>query len=304
MRLSQFLFLVELKKHGSFSRVAEELLISQPSISRAIAELEEELGYPIVKRNKKGIRFTDQGELVLQNATIIMEKISTIKQLQANEEYFKGIVTVGASPFWGDIIVADALINIQKNYPNLCIKLKEESTDSIIKYVASGRFDIGVIMSYDSDETSIFNEINKNELDYGNLFCDEVSLFTGPNHPLCEKRNIKVTDILQYPYATSSDKIATNFTLKFFRKYGYDKEIIEISNRNSLRKFVMMSNSFTAMPKKLFYLSESFKDSLVYLVLPNFRWNCKIGWIRRHERVPIVEKKIIEALALQCEQFR
>ena len=68
MRLNQFEYLLALQRHGNFSRAAEELYVTQPSISVAIRELEEELGYALLLRSKKGVSFTAEGLIVLEKA--------------------------------------------------------------------------------------------------------------------------------------------------------------------------------------------------------------------------------------------
>ena len=64
MRLTQLQYLLEIKKQGSISKAAQHLYIAQPSMSAAIKELEEELGYELMKRSKKGVTFTSLGEQV------------------------------------------------------------------------------------------------------------------------------------------------------------------------------------------------------------------------------------------------
>ena len=304
MRLNQFLFLVELKKQGSYSKAAEKLRVSQPSISRAIKELEEELGYSLLNRGKKGVRFTDRGALVLENATAIMERIENIRRIQYEvERSMKTCVYLGGTPYFCDALLSDVLISIQEKYPHISIELKEDSSRNTVKNVVNHGLDMGVVMTYDSDENSIFNEIERHELYYLVLFSDDASFCVRPNHPLCGGNLVPITEIMHYPYVTSADSTVTKYTLKLFKKYGYDHEIREISNRNSLRKFVLMCDAITAMPKKLFFATETFKQSLTILPAADFRWRCKVGLIHREQEYSPVEKKIVEELTAQCRRF-
>ena len=72
MRLTQLQYLLEIKKQGSISKAAQHLYIAQPSMSAAIKELEEELGYELMKRSKKGVTFTSLGEQVIEKAVVII----------------------------------------------------------------------------------------------------------------------------------------------------------------------------------------------------------------------------------------
>jgi DNA-binding transcriptional LysR family regulator len=304
MRLNQFLFLVELKKHGSYSKAAEMLRVSQPSISRAIKELEEELGYELLYRGKNGVRFTERGAVVLENAAAIMERIENIRRIQYEVgRLLKTCVYLGGTPYFCDALLSDVLISIQEKYPHISIELKEDSSRNTVKNVVDHSLDMGVVMTYDSDENRIFHEIERNELHYLELFSDDVCFCVRPNHPLCGGKPVPITEVMHYPYVTSADSTVTKYTLKFFKKYGYDHEIREISNRNSLRKFVLMCDAITAMPQKLFYATETVKQSLTILPTADFRWRCKVGLIHREKEYSPAEKKIVEELTAQCWRF-
>ena len=72
MRLNQLKFLVELNKYKTISETAKKLYISQPSLSTAIKELEEELGFAIIERSNRGVEFTKRGEIVLKYSRDVM----------------------------------------------------------------------------------------------------------------------------------------------------------------------------------------------------------------------------------------
>ena len=86
MRLSQLKFLVELKKHKTISETAQSLYVSQPSLSTAIKELEEELGFNIIERSNKGIQFTKRGEIVLKYSRDVMQAVNSIERLGRKQE--------------------------------------------------------------------------------------------------------------------------------------------------------------------------------------------------------------------------
>ena len=85
MRLNQFEFLIALEEYGSFSKAAQVLFISQPSLSAAIKELETELGVTLLERSRKGVTFTEKGEQVLQEARKIEESVGRIKRIALQE---------------------------------------------------------------------------------------------------------------------------------------------------------------------------------------------------------------------------
>lgn len=68
MKLNQFRYLVAISEHGSIAKAARALYTSQPAISQSMKELEEELGFPVLVRDRIGTTFTLQGEQVLEIA--------------------------------------------------------------------------------------------------------------------------------------------------------------------------------------------------------------------------------------------
>lgn len=86
MRLNQLSYLVAIERYGTISRAAEALYVSQPSISVAVRELEEELGYPLLVRNNRGIRFTEEGLQVLQRARNILREVDEIHCIRQESE--------------------------------------------------------------------------------------------------------------------------------------------------------------------------------------------------------------------------
>ena len=82
MRISQFEYLVSLEKYKSFSKTAQHIFVAQSSISQAVKELEDEMGFMIIRRSNKGISFTPQGKLVLDKAKKIMQEIESLEEMK------------------------------------------------------------------------------------------------------------------------------------------------------------------------------------------------------------------------------
>ena len=101
MRLSQLKYLVELSKHRTISKTAQVLYISQPSLSTAIKELEEELGFDILERSNKGVAFTKRGAMVLKYSQEVMQSITSIERMGKQlERTRKGYLSIGSDPIF------------------------------------------------------------------------------------------------------------------------------------------------------------------------------------------------------------
>lgn len=81
MRLEHFQYIVEIARCKSMSKASKKLYITQPSLSTAIQNLEEELGFQIFKRSASGVTLTDKGESLLKIAEEIVRQLEQVKEL-------------------------------------------------------------------------------------------------------------------------------------------------------------------------------------------------------------------------------
>ena len=142
MRLNQFRFLVALKKYGTISKAAQQLYISQPSLSAAIREMEEELGFEVVKRTRKGVVFTAKGEQVLERSqNILMEVEEILKLSTQSTESYQGTLSVGCVPYVYHSIILDTLMDMKEKYPKITTRLTEDNSYKLAEQVHQQELD-------------------------------------------------------------------------------------------------------------------------------------------------------------------
>ena len=179
MRLNQFEIIAALENCNSLSEVAEELFLTQPSVSKAIRELEEEIGYTVLRRTKTGVEFTELGREVLHNAKQIMACVTAIKnqQVVTNEE-IRGKISLGVTRYWGSDIFTQVLWDFNEQYPNVSIWFCEGFSSDIITAVEQKQLNLGIIMTYSTDKEAMQQRILESSLKYKVLFVDKVNLLT------------------------------------------------------------------------------------------------------------------------------
>lgn len=138
VNLNLYKYFYEIAKHNSFTKAANELLISQPSLSYNIKVLEEELGYKLFSREKGKIKLTFKGEKLYQKLCSIFEIIDTM----GNDNDIKGDVMIGIRPLLA-INALPAYVNqIIRVYPNININYKMRSNEELIEGLKNGEFDL------------------------------------------------------------------------------------------------------------------------------------------------------------------
>jgi molybdate transport repressor ModE-like protein len=132
-------------RHGSFSRAAEELALTQSAVSQQVASLERQLGVQLLQRGRGGVRPTPAGDALIAHAAALAERLqlagTQLAEL-ASEEGRR--LRVGAFPSALATLVPDAVAALVKRAPGLEIQLAEGRLDALVKGVRDGELHVAV----------------------------------------------------------------------------------------------------------------------------------------------------------------
>lgn len=296
MNLHQFQYLLAIHEYGTITKAAQELFVAAPSVSSAIKELEEELGYQLLIRHRNGVTFTEQGE----EAIGIMQEIDSCIQRLKRLDHFDGTaltghVVLGGSAHVNNALLSNLLLHLRQKYPGLKVTLTDGDSQTILKMTAQGAIDLGVIMFCNVDASIFLRELKRNQLQFTELFTDEMCFVVRQEHPLLQQDAANLCDILQYPYYTYGDALNEK-TLDFFFSYNPQQEILQINDRDSLRRMLLHSDGITLMP--LFSkdcIQEQF-TGLSFLQIRDFAYECKVGWIHKGGTLNRAEQAVVAEL--------
>ena len=298
MRLNQFRFLDALKKYGTISRAAEQLYISQPSLSAAIKELEEELGFEVVTRTRKGVVFTALGEQVLEHSKRILQEVEEIQNLSGKaDRMYQGSLSIGCVPYVYHSIILDTLMDMKQKYPKLTTRLTEESSYSMAEQVHQRELDLAVIMTSNIERNSWDATFQKYELEYQELFHDRMYFWVGQNHQLYQQDSITMAEALQYPFITYRN-LLNKFNRSMLQEYNRNLDIIQLDDRESLYRYLRKSQAITVMPMCTLSQDDYYLDGIVKpLRITDLDWETRVGMIyRKDEKVSMEQKEFVSLL--------
>lgn len=162
MNTKQYEYALVLAAEGSFSKAAEKLGITQPSLSQYIKKLENEVGAELFKRNGQFLLPTRAGQIFLQKASRIgklqRDMLMEISELQGG---FKGSINVGISPFRCSGMMPEVLVEFKKKYPDIKINLYEKTVAELIDNMAKEEYDICVLPERPENSTFEYTEITE-----------------------------------------------------------------------------------------------------------------------------------------------
>jgi LysR family nitrogen assimilation transcriptional regulator len=148
MDVKKFDYFLKVADHGSISRAAASLHVSQPVLSRQIRKLEEELGLPLFYRNGRGVTLTPGGQSLMENARAIQRAIDlTISELGALKNQFAGSATIGMPSSVGRVLTVPLARHFREHFPDVQLRIVEGFSGDIAEWLHHGRLDVAITYS-------------------------------------------------------------------------------------------------------------------------------------------------------------
>lgn len=178
-------------KEQSFTKGAEQLHITQPTLSRQLAALEKELGTPLFIRSGRTITLTDEGILLKRRALEIIDlEERTIDEIRGTEELIDGTVNIGCGEFAAVETLAQICKTYKEKYPMVQIALYTATADTTYEMMSKGLLDIGLFLE----------PVNTEEMEYIRIMeSDHWVVGMRPDDPLAAKTYIEKKDLLDKP---------------------------------------------------------------------------------------------------------
>ena len=152
---------VKLVENLSFSAAAEELNISQPTVSLHIKQLEEELDTPLFIRSTRELKITEEGTILYREAKDLLQQRSTLIDRFINPN--RKILRIGSSTIPTGYILPFVLSRFRKTHPNILIQVEEQNSYETIKRISARKVDAGSVGMKTDDENCEFKPIYQDE---------------------------------------------------------------------------------------------------------------------------------------------
>ncbi|MCI5624145.1 LysR family transcriptional regulator [Anaerostipes sp.] len=192
MNLNQLYYFQKVAQLQHYHQAATALNISQPSLSRSIANLEDELGIPLFKKNGRNIKLTKYGQIFLEHVNRILEEIKVAEtKMKALSNASGGHIDIGyVFPLAKSYIphMVRNFLNTEQN-KDVTFSLNQDITKKLISGLKSEKYDI-IFGSYVPDEP---------EIEFIPIINQEMVIITPVGHPLKNKKPIILEDLLDYP---------------------------------------------------------------------------------------------------------
>lgn len=245
MTLQQLRYVTTIANIGSISEAAKRLFVSQPSLTKAIKELEKEMGITIFDRTNKGITVSKEGERFLGYARQVLEQAALLEEQYKSNTGGKKQFSVSTQHYSFAVNAFTDLIN-RSHVDSYDFSLRETQTYEIIDDVTHMKSEIGLLYYNDFNRPVLEKLIHSNDLTFTELFTASPHAFIGKNHPLAEKEVISMEELEPYPYISfeQGDHNSFYFSEEIFSTVVRQKHI-RVRDRASLFSLLLGLNGYT-----------------------------------------------------------
>ncbi len=241
--LEVFCKIVELR---SFSKAAEAVYLTQPTVSGHIKNLEEFLGLRLLDRLGREVVPTKAGELLYRYAKQVLAiRSQAIQALEGYKGSLKGHLLIGGSNIPGDYILPALLAQFKVRYPDISIALKIAGSREIVRGVLEGIYEMGAVGA----------KFDDGQLVYRKLVEDELILALPSGHPWAKRDVVSLADLLKEPVilreaGSGSRKVLEEALLA----HGVDlkalKVVAELGSTEAIRQAVKGGAGVTVISRR------------------------------------------------------
>ena len=295
MTLQQLKYAVTIAEKGSFNEAAKSLFISQPSLSNAIKDLENEIHITIFTRTNKGISISTAGTEFLGYARQVLEQSELLEKRYLNAKPSKQHFSITTQHY---SFAVNAFVDLIKRYgiDEYEFTIRETKTFEIIDDVRNLRSEIGILYLNSFNEKVIRKLLKESKLVFTELFEAAPHIFISTGNPLAKKKLIQLEDLEDYPNLSFEQGEYNSF---YFAEEILStlehKKSIKVSDRATLFNLLIGLNGYTISTG---IISEELNGKNIIAVPLNIKENIQVGYIQ-HKNVALSRLGAIYVEALK-----
>ena len=245
MTLTQLRYAITVANSNSLNEAARELFISQPSLSAAIKELEEETGTQLFRRTNRGISVTTEGKEFLGYARQDVEQYELIELKYIAKENTKKKFSVSMQHY---TFAVNAFVEMVKQFgmDEYEFAVHETKTYDVIEDVKNFKSEIGILYINDFNKKVLTKLFREYELEFHDLLECKIYVYMWKGHPLAKKKEIALEELDDYPCLSFEQGTYNSFYFaeEVLSTYDY-KRLIKANDRATLLNLMVGLNGYT-----------------------------------------------------------
>lgn len=263
---------IEVVRQGSFSKAAETLFATQSTVSKAIKQLEEELGIPLIERFKKRNVPTTAGEIVYRRGIkLLADRDDLLKELDEIRGLKQGRLRLGISPVGSSTLFAPLFARYSQLYPGIEVELIEHGSDKLAECLRAGEIDFAGTLLPISEE-----------FDCQPVRSEPLVALLASSHPLATRRSISLLELKETPFILFGSGFALHrMILDASHRAGFEPKIIAQSSQiDFMLELVSAGLGVAFLPQMIAHERSNPQIRSLLLEGSEFQWNMAMTWRR------------------------
>lgn len=283
MDITHLKYFVEVARHKSFTKAAQMLHVSQPSLSKAVRLLESEWDKQLFRRRGHRIELTDEACAVLPQIEELVRRFEVLEhQMNQTDDEEKGELSLGIPPMIGSSFLSPIIRDFMATYPGISLKVSEHGSHQIARLVQDGQLQVGFVTLPVQDFT------NQDTQTY--IFNHQPLRYVVPSDsPLAQQKEVTLADIAKAPLIFFRPSFSLyHIILNRFQEIGIVPQIAAQSNNWDFITELVKSGLGTAILPDTICQRLNKEDFTAIPLTPQITWVLSMIWNERSMIIPAV----------------
>ncbi|WP_250482747.1 LysR family transcriptional regulator [Caballeronia sp. GaOx3] len=272
MELRALRYFIEVVKQKSFTAAAEHMFVTQPTISKMVKALEDEVGSPLLLREGRQMVLTDAGQIVYQRGVEVLAAHARLEaELNDLGTFGRGTLTIGIPPMGGSLFTP-AIAAFRRRYPKVELKLFERGSKAIEAALIDGELELGGVLQ--PVDTAMFDVLPVSR--------QVLWLVAQKGSRWDDAREVALTDLAAEPFVFYGESLALNdVVLNACREAGFAPTIVGRSGHwDFMAALVQAGIGIALLPAPYCRRLDANAFTCRRVVAPEIHWDMALGWRR------------------------
>jgi DNA-binding transcriptional LysR family regulator len=272
MELRALRYFIEVVKQKSFTAAAEHMFVTQPTISKMVKALEDEVGSPLLLRDGRQMVLTDAGQIVYQRGVEVLAAHARLEaELNDLGTFGRGTLTIGIPPM-GGALFTPAIAAFRQRYPKVELKLFERGSKAIEAALIDGELELGGVLQ--PVDTEMFDVLPVSR---------QILWLVAPRGSRWDDATeVALTDLANEPFIFYGESLALNdVVLNACRAAGFSPTIVGRSGHwDFMAALVQAGIGIALLPAPYCRRLDAEAFTCRRVVAPEIHWDMALGWRR------------------------
>ena len=272
MELRALRMFVEVVRQGGFSRATKTVHATQSAISKAVRQLEDEAGLPLLERLPGGVRLTSAGEIVHRRALALLAQAEDLNgELDELKGLRRGVLRLGVPFIGSEMLFAGKLAEYRSRYPGIEVRLTEHGSRRLEELVLAGELDLAGSLLPVADNLA-WQELHREPID----------LLVPADHPLAGAKSVTFRELGEQPAILYAPEFALNpIILDAYRRNRLAPKVVAQTSQVSLVIALVAAGLGVAfLPRMIARQSPNPGTRCIPLGSPSIFWHMALIWRR------------------------